>query len=253
MPVEGSVVDLSEAAKNHVEIPRIETGMAGIDFVLSDAPRGEGGGIVPGSIILFCGDPGIGKSTALLQLLASLGKRRVTSLYVSGEEAVGRVAERAARLGGMPKNRMFAVRETDIDQIFESVDEHRPDVVAIDSVQVVSCTNNAGDELEAGSAACIRVAIREFRKYAEQTSTTFILIGHINKDGVISGPRALEAHVDTVIEFKGHTVKQRRVLRCDHKNRFGETPRAVAYQMTGDGLVEVDGDPDSRDTVEDER
>lgn len=237
--VEGEFVTVDDALKNRVIVPRIEIGIPEIDWILGrDKPDIERG-LVPGSLVLLCGDPGIGKSTVLMQIMRSLGKQRVLSMYVSGEEDVAQLADRASRLGAFPKKHVVMGKETDIDRIFEKIDEIKPSVVAMDSIQTVVCTNGSGDELEPGSPTSIKCAIREFMDYGKKNGIVFIVIGHVTKDGAISGPRALEHYVDVSIYFSGEKTKKERELVCGSKNRFGETPRSARFNMTGEGLVAV--------------
>lgn len=226
--VDGEVLSLQDAIEVAEEDDRIEIGMPHVDRVL-------GGGIVPGSLILICGDPGVGKSTALLQVFRSLAMRKHEVLYITGEETISRVARRAKTLGRFPA-RMQAVHETDLEAVLGHISEHHPAVAAIDSVQML----DVEEDLEPGSATSIKIAIKKLMKCAQNEGTAIFVVGHVTKDGSIGGPRALEHLVDVSLYFAGDPKKGERVLRCDHKNRFGRTPVKATFEMTNKGLIEVD-------------
>lgn len=227
-PMDGEVVSLQDAVNHVVHIPRIETGLQSVDYVL-------GGGLVPNSIILLCGDPGSGKTTVLIQVLRLLAVQRHDVLYVTGEQTVGDLAQRAKSFGKFP-GRFAAVRETYLDTILDHVEERQPAVVVIDSIQMI----NVDDDLEVGSAASIKAAIRAFTDYGKENSTVFIIIGHVTKGGVIGGPKALEHHVDVSLHLSGNKFHKIRYLKCDSKNRAGPTPRFAKFEMSDTGLIELD-------------
>lgn len=191
-----------------------------------------GGGLVPGSVILLGGEPGIGKSTLLLQL--ALKMRHLQILYVSGEESEQQIKMRAERLQ-ITSDDCFFLTETNIQKIFQQVKEVRPNVLIIDSIQTLH-----SDLLEssAGSVSQVRECAGEFQKFAKQTHTPVFLIGHITKDGSLAGPKVLEHMVDTVLHFEGERNYGYRILRT-MKNRFGSTSELGIFEMSGNGLREV--------------
>lgn len=225
-PTEGEVLSLSDAVNRIVEIPRLETDIAGLDSVL-------GGGFATNSLTLLCGDPGCGKSTLLIQAFQALAKRRHPVLYVTGEQSISDIARRAKSFGKFPA-RFMAVRETDLDSILDHAEEHKPKVLAIDSIQTVS----VDDDLEIGSAASIKAAIRALMDFAKEENVAIVVIGHVTKGGALGGPRALEHYVDTNL-FLANADNGERVLRCDSKNRYGPVPRQARFRMTETGLVEI--------------
>lgn len=190
-----------------------------------------GGGIVPGSMILLGGEPGIGKSTLLLQLSLKLPYK---VLYVSGEESQKQIKMRAERIN--PNNdSCYILTETNTQNIFRQVEEIQPDVLIIDSIQTL---HTDYIEASAGSISQIKETTGEFIKFAKETNTPVILIGHITKDGNIAGPKILEHMVDTVLQFEGDRNHVYRILRA-LKNRFGSTAELGIYEMLGGGLREV--------------
>ena len=190
-----------------------------------------GGGLVPGSLTLLGGEPGIGKSTLMLQIALTLP---YTTLYVSGEESAQQIKMRAERINPTAENCLI-LTETKIQNIFKQVEEVNPDIVIIDSIQTLH-----SDYIEsgAGSISQIRETTTELIKFAKETATPVILIGHITKDGNIAGPKILEHMVDTVLQFEGDRNHVYRILRA-HKNRFGSTSELGIYEMQGSGLREV--------------
>lgn len=226
-PVDGEVISFQDAVDTRVEVPKIETGIAGIDHVLC-------GGLPPGALILLTGDPGAGKTTLQMQMFQSLAKHRVSTLYISGEEDIPQLADRYHHLGKFPA-RMQALHETDLDSILYQVTEVKPQVVCLDSIQIVACTSGSGDDLQPGSAASVKIVCRELMQFAKENRVTFVAIGHINADGAISGPKSLIYYVDVVLHLQGGKGEAGRFLRCDDKNRFGKTPRKSRFTMTGDG------------------
>lgn len=190
-----------------------------------------GGGIVPGSMILLGGEPGIGKSTLLLQLSLKLPYK---VLYVSGEESQKQIKMRAERIN--PNNdSCYILTETNTQNIFRQVEEIQPDVLIIDSIQTL---HTDYIEASAGSISQIKETTGELIKFAKETNTPVILIGHITKDGNIAGPKILEHMVDTVLQFEGDRNHVYRILRA-LKNRFGSTAELGIYEMLGGGLREV--------------
>lgn len=191
-----------------------------------------GGGIVQGSIVLIAGEPGIGKSTLLLQLALNLEEKR--TLYVSGEESPQQVKMRADRIG-IKSNNCYVLSETNISLIFQYINELQPELVIIDSIQTLQ-TNLI--ESAAGSISQIKECAAEFMRYAKESGTPVFLIGHINKEGTIAGPKVLEHMVDSVIQFEGDRHYTYRILRT-LKNRFGSASELGIYEMHGEGLREV--------------
>ena len=190
-----------------------------------------GGGIVPGSLILLGGEPGIGKSTLLLQLALKLPYK---TLYVSGEESQKQIKMRAERINPN-NNNCFVLTETKTQNIFKQIHSLEPEIVIIDSVQTL---HSDYIESSAGSISQIKECAAEFIKFAKETSTPVILIGHITKDGNIAGPKILEHMVDTVLQFEGDRNHVFRILRAN-KNRFGSTNELGIYEMQSSGLREV--------------
>jgi DNA repair protein RadA/Sms len=192
-----------------------------------------GGGIVPGSLILIGGEPGIGKSTLMLQLALSLKKQKV--LYVSGEESEQQIKMRAERLSASKNDSAFILTETNTKNIFLGIEELQPEVVIVDSIQTLH-TNML--DSTAGSIAQVRQCAGELMKFAKETNTPVFLVGHITKDGMLAGPKVLEHMVDTVLQFEGDRHLAYRILRTT-KNRFGSTSEIGIYEMLGSGLREV--------------
>lgn len=207
---------------------RIEVGIAEFDHVC-------GGGLVPASALLIGGDPGIGKSTLLLQVAARLARRGVRVAYVSGEEAVDQVRLRAQRLG-LEKSPVSLAAATDVRDIVESIGSADPPaVVIIDSIQTMFV-----DDLESapGTVAQVRASAQAFIRHAKNAGCVMILVGHVTKEGQIAGPRVLEHMVDTVLYFEGERGHQFRILRSV-KNRFGPSDEIGVFEMTDAGLSEV--------------
>ncbi|WP_224484133.1 DNA repair protein RadA [Robertkochia aurantiaca] len=203
---------------------RIRTGNAEFDRVL-------GGGLVPGSMTLLGGEPGIGKSTLLLQIALQLP---LSTLYVSGEESQKQIKMRADRIFADSEN-CLVLTETKTQQIFKQISAVQPDIVVIDSIQTLQTEYV---ESSAGSISQIRECTSEFIKFAKETGVPVILIGHITKEGHIAGPKILEHMVDTVLQFEGDRNYVYRILRA-LKNRFGSTAELGIYEMIGSGLREV--------------
>ena len=190
-----------------------------------------GGGLVPGSLVLLGGEPGIGKSTLLLQIALKLPYK---TLYVSGEESLKQIKMRADRLHP-GSNSCYILTETKTQQIFQQIAALEPDILVIDSIQTL---HSDYIESSAGSISQIRECTAELIKFAKETNTPVILVGHITKDGSIAGPKILEHMVDTVLQFEGDRNYMYRILRA-LKNRFGSTAELGIYEMQGDGLREV--------------
>ena len=206
---------------------RISTGVSEFDRVL-------GGGIVEGSLVLIRGDPGIGKSTILLQICEHLGKSR-NVLYVSGEESASQIKLRAGRLGVTTEN-LGILAETDIGVIVETIKTSKPDVVIIDSIQTM-----VYDEISstAGSITQVRECTNTLMHLAKSLEIPILVVGHVNKDGAIAGPKVLEHIVDTVLYFEGERNYSYRILR-GVKNRFGSTNEIGVFEMKQNGLQEVE-------------
>lgn len=188
-----------------------------------------GGGIVPGSIILVAGEPGIGKSTLFLQI--GLLMNQLSVLYISGEESEQQIKMRADRLKVSNEN-FYLLTETSTQTIFQEIKKLKPQLVIVDSVQTLQ--SNLIDS-SAGSVSQIRECAGEFQRFAKETGTPVFLIGHITKDGSIAGPKVLEHLVDTVLQFEGDRHYAYRILRTQ-KNRFGSTSELGIYEMTGEGM-----------------
>ncbi len=191
-----------------------------------------GGGIVPGSLVLIGGEPGIGKSTLLLQI--ALGLPQLKVLYISGEESEQQIKMRAERIGTKSDN-CYVLSEVGLGNVFRQIEELAPQLVVIDSIQTLY-----SDKVEsaAGSISQIRECTAELMKFAKETNTPVFLIGHINKEGAIAGPKVLEHMVDTVLQFEGDRHLVYRILRTT-KNRFGSASELGIYEMQGEGLREV--------------
>ena len=191
-----------------------------------------GGGLVRGSIVLIGGEPGIGKSTLVLQNLLAVRNRRI--LYVSGEESATQLKLRADRIGRGSDN-LFIVCETSLENIFQHIDQVQPEILVVDSIQTI-----ASDTLEssAGSVSQVRECAASLLKYAKESGVPVLLIGHINKEGTIAGPKVLEHIVDAVLQFEGDRQHMYRLLRAI-KNRFGFFRQKTAYEMMQRGLREV--------------
>lgn len=207
-------------------LPRINMHDAELNRVL-------GGGLVPGCLILLGGEPGIGKSTLLLQAAMKAQDRRV--LYVSGEESEQQIKLRADRLD-LPSTDCLLLCEGSLERIFDEVKATKPGLLIIDSIQTLSTETQ---EAPPGSITQIRECATALLKYAKETATPIILVGHITKDGAIAGPKVLEHIVDTVLQFEGDRHHLYRILRCI-KNRFGSTSELGIYEMRSDGLRGVE-------------
>lgn len=225
----GKSVTLTDLKPKQDAAPRLKTGIGELD-------RALGGGLVQGSAILIGGDPGIGKSTLLLQAMAKLGLNGTKALYLSGEEAPAQVQMRAERLGFADAPVQLG-SATSLRDILTTLDEEQDSqVVVIDSIQTLFA-----DHLEAapGTVSQVRLCAHELISYAKRTGLIMIIVGHVTKDGQIAGPRILEHMVDTVLYFEGDRSHQFRILRAV-KNRFGGTDEIGVFEMTGGGLAEVE-------------
>jgi DNA repair protein RadA/Sms len=207
------------------EAERIPTGVAELDRVL-------GGGLVPASLVLVGGEPGVGKSTLLLSALAAISKDR-RALLVTGEESSAQVKLRAARLGGAEQVEILA--ETELEAVCATLEQERPDVCVIDSVQTLYSSELGSAP---GSVGQVREAAARLLRVAKESGVATILVGHVTKDGAVAGPRVLEHLVDCVLQFEGDRYHEHRVLRAS-KNRFGSTNELAVFEMTGTGLVGV--------------
>ena len=209
------------------EEARYRTGMCELDRVL-------GGGIVPGGLILIGGDPGIGKSTLLLQICGHLGQER-TVLYVSGEESARQIKLRAERLG-VDSGNLLLLCETDVDTVLETVRAEKPDVLVVDSIQTVSLADVASSP---GSVTQVRECTAALMRAAKRMDMPTFIVGHVNKDGAIAGPKVMEHIVDCVLYFEGDRHSNYRMLRCV-KNRYGSTNEIGVFEMRDKGLCEVE-------------
>ena len=207
------------------EAERIPTGVAELDRVL-------GGGLVPASLVLVGGEPGVGKSTLLLMALAAISKHR-RALLVTGEESTAQVKLRAARLGGAEQVEILA--ETELEAVCATLERERPDVCVIDSVQTLYSSDLGSAP---GSVAQVREAAARLLRLAKEAGVAVFLVGHVTKDGAVAGPRVLEHLVDCVLQFEGDRYREHRVLRAV-KNRFGSTNELGVFEMTAAGLVGV--------------
>ncbi len=203
-----------------------------IDMRNGEFNRVLGGGLVPGSLVLLGGEPGIGKSTLALQVLMQQGERK--TFYASGEESVRQIKLRAERLAGNASN-LFLSSDTSLERILEEVRGLAPEVVVIDSIQTIG---TEAVEASIGSLTQVRECATRILEFAKSTNIPFVIIGHINKEGSLAGPKVLEHIVDTVLQFEGDQQYLYRILRAQ-KNRFGSTSEIGIYEMRQDGLREV--------------
>ncbi len=224
----GNVIELVTLKSEARDVPRFASGIQEFDRV-------SGGGLVPGSAVLIGGDPGIGKSTLLLQVLGGLATQSGGCLYISGEEAADQVRMRARRLGYADAD-MHLATATNVRNILTTLDAGPPPrVVVIDSIQTLYV-----DSLDSapGTVAQVRTSAHELVSYAKRKGVAMLIVGHVTKDGQIAGPRVLEHMVDTVLYFEGDRGHQFRILRAV-KNRYGGVDEIGVFEMTGKGLMEV--------------
>ena len=224
-------VRLSEISTT--DLPRVATGDAEFDRVL-------GGGLVPGSLVLLGGEPGIGKSTLLLQIALTLQKKGRRILYISGEESAQQIKMRAERLGSKDAGEIFLLAESSLEAILGAVDDVRPTDVVVDSIQTTF-----SEELQSapGSISQVRHVAAQFLALAKTRHLPVFLIGHVTKDGSLAGPKALEHIVDTVLYFEGERHHNHRIVRAV-KNRFGAANEVGVFEMTSRGLVPVQNPSD---------
>ena len=225
-------------ADKHSHAPILLKNVSAHDEPRIDMHDGEfnrvlGGGLVPGSIVLLGGEPGIGKSTLTLQTILKMKERRI--LYVSGEESVHQLKMRADRLSVELPNNVQVLCENSLEDIFDCIKDVKPELVIIDSIQTIA---TAEVDSSTGSIAQVRECAAALLRFAKSSSTPVILIGHINKEGSLAGPKILEHIVDTVIQFEGDQHYMYRILRSI-KNRFGSTSELGIYEMQQNGLREV--------------
>lgn len=206
---------------------RFSTGIVELDRVL-------GGGVVPGELVLVGGDPGIGKSTLLLQICQNAGKTKKI-LYVSGEESASQIKIRAERLGVSTPN-LYLMSETDVETILEAINDTKPDIVIIDSIQTMHIDSISS---ASGSVPQVRETTNALMRLAKSMNTAMFIVGHVTKDGSLAGPRVLEHMVDCVLYFEGDRQVSFRILRAV-KNRFGSTNEIGVFEMRDVGLVEVE-------------
>jgi DNA repair protein RadA/Sms len=231
--VDGERISLCDVTDEVADVQRIVLGgdLASVDHVL-------GGGLVAGSVVLLSGVPGCGKSTLTLAVLARVAQT-VPVIYFSCEESITAVAARAKRLGIVPDARLQIVREHDLEEIKDHIDEAGAKVVVIDSLQMIACVSpTTGDQLEPGSAMSVGVSVAALVEHAQEEGVAIILIGRVTREGTTSGPRGgLDHQVDVALSIKGNPKRTARVVTAE-KNRFGATARISAhFDMTASGLV----------------
>ncbi len=205
-----------------------------IPLVMQEFSRVLGGGVVPGCLVLVSGDPGIGKSTLLLQVVAQMAQTHGPALYVSGEESAQQIKMRADRLG-LSSDQLFLLTETDLDEILIQIENVKPRLAVIDSIQTVYVSEMTS---AAGSISQVRECAARLQALAKTTGTSVFLVGHVTKSGAIAGPKVLEHIVDTVLYLEGDRHHAYRLLRST-KNRFGATSEVGVFEMRGSGMAEV--------------
>lgn len=210
------------------EHPRLSTGIGELDSVL-------GGGLVPGSLVLIGGSPGVGKSTLTTMALANLTAAGCSTLYVSAEESAAQIRLRAQRLSTAGALDIPVIAQTDLATVLATLEAHRPQVCVIDSVQTIHAAELSS---AAGSVAQVREVASEIMRVAKLNDIAVLLVGHVTKEGALAGPRVLEHLVDCVLQFEGERERMYRTVRAV-KNRFGSTDEAGVFEMRDDGLVEV--------------
>ncbi|MBO6852688.1 MAG: DNA repair protein RadA [Marivivens sp.] len=223
----GRSVPLTDLATEEPEPPRTLAGVEELDRVL-------GGGLVKASALLLGGDPGIGKSTLLLQAAARFARNGLKVIYFSGEESVSQVQMRARRLG-LTKSPVQLASATNLRDILTTLDSEKPDLAIIDSIQTMWADNV---DSAPGSVSQVRACAHELTSFAKRQGIAMVMVGHVTKEGAIAGPRVVEHMVDTVLYFEGERGHQFRLLRAV-KNRFGPADEIGVFEMTGKGLIEV--------------
>lgn len=223
----GSKIILSDLSSTETPPPRTTCGVGELDRVL-------GGGLVPASAILVGGDPGIGKSTLMLQAAAQFAHAGLKTIYVTGEESTAQVRMRAQRLG-LTQAPVQLAAETNLRDILTTLEAEKPQLAIIDSIQTMWSDNV---DSAPGSVSQVRAAAHELTSFAKRNNISIIMVGHVTKDGQIAGPRIVEHMVDTVLYFEGERGHQFRILRAV-KNRFGPADEIGVFEMTGRGLAEV--------------
>lgn len=223
----GAVAEVKKLSDFEPELKsRISTGLPELDLVL-------GGGVVPGSLILLGGDPGIGKSTLALQALLNLASRGSNALYISGEESFHQIKLRADRLS--KEHEVNILAETDLERVAEAILQVKPEIVVVDSVQTMNSQEVNG---VVGGVSQVAYATNQLLKLAKNQNCAIVLIGHVTKEGMLAGPKTMEHMVDTVLYLEGERLGSLRLLRCV-KNRFGSTGEVGVFEMKAEGLVEV--------------
>ena len=243
---QSSVYEVTERAR-----PQKLSEISAVNYQRINTHNGElnrtlGGGLVPGSLVLLGGEPGIGKSTLALQVALQLRSHRV--MYISGEESLQQIKLRAERIGGKDDDECLFLNETSLENIFAFCKELKPALIFIDSIQTVSTQSI---DSTAGSVSQIRECTAALLKFAKATHTSIFLIGHITKDGILAGPKILEHIVDAVLQFEGDHNHVYRILRS-LKNRFGSTSELGIFEMRGNGLREVSNPSEMLITTNDE-
>ena len=223
----GTPIALTDLETQEAEPPRTEAGVAELDRVL-------GGGLVKASATLVGGDPGIGKSTLLLQAAARFARNGLKVIYISGEESNAQVQLRARRLS-LEKSRVTLASDTNLRNILTTLEAEKPDLAIIDSIQTMWADNV---ESAPGSVSQVRASAHELTTFAKRNGMAVVMVGHVTKEGAIAGPRVVEHMVDTVLYFEGERGHQFRILRSV-KNRFGPADEIGVFEMTGKGLAEV--------------
>ena len=231
----GIAASLPATATRPTPLARVSSeGFARVPLGMTEVNRVLGGGLVPGSLVLLSGDPGIGKSTLLLQVVARIAAEHGPVLYVSAEESPQQIKLRADRLG-VPQDALFVVGETDIDTIIAHAAAMMPQALVVDSIQTVALDTV---QSTAGSVTQVRECTGALMHWAKTSNVPVLIVGHVTKDGTIAGPRVLEHMVDAVLYLEGDRFGQYRVLRSV-KNRFGSTDEVGVFEMAGAGMIEV--------------